>query len=110
MVNMKPAINESCKTCKYIFIDYDFINCRWCRPCEKFGICQKCCVDCHDSVMWNQIPRYHKKLYDIFPGLMEYIHQNGIWFTILDTIMVLCIFSMAILIIRLLYILVAQSL
>lgn len=69
-------INLACETCKFFRKDYLGYHCKFCIPCDRYGICQICCVNCNRSFMRNNKPRCYKTYYEITSFIEEYLYRH----------------------------------
>lgn len=77
---MKFVANQACETCKGLATYNHVLEtwCYWCFPCEKYGICKKCCVYCSKCAMRSSRRRYEKFLVDNLPISLEQLFKYQI--------------------------------
>jgi hypothetical protein len=80
----KSPVNLACETCKFFMTSYHLRICYFCYPCDRYGICEECCVKCKRSIMYNNKSRYYKTYYEIKSFIEEYLYRH-------DTIAFICI-------------------
>jgi hypothetical protein len=73
----KLPINLVCETCKFFHIIHSHsYYCYFCIPCDRYGICQTCCVKCQRSIMYNNKSRYYKTYCEITSFIKGYLYHH----------------------------------